>query len=130
MNNPRYDQLLVRYKELGKVPATAAPHAPARAAVAGPTPVHVAAVELLHELLAMVPSDAQPFSGIVRNMRHLEPLLLRDFAKVPPENVALWLHELGAKMIHAADAYTGQPARTDDEEGERGGLGSDIAARA
>lgn len=130
-------ELLARYQQLGGAPgAELAASAPASGVASSgpgqPTAVHRAAVELLDELLNLVPHDAQPFGSIIKNLRRLEPMLLRDFAKVPEENVALFLHELGQRMLNAAAAsHTDFPKAgtcENTEEAESADrAGSDIA---
>lgn len=105
------DALLARYRNLGADPATL----PAPVAPVVVTDVHREVVALLDELLGFVPADAGPFGGLTRMLRRLEPALLRDFAKVPPDQVVMFLHQLGHRML----AVGGATDATDDQHGAR-----------
>lgn len=96
MTQPNRAQLLARYRAIGT--AEAAKVAPAPVSV--PTAAHREVVALLDELLGMVPADgAGPFGGMLKTLRRLEPMLLRDFAKVPEDQVVAFLHHLGHRML-------------------------------
>jgi len=77
----------------------------AHAAVALPddpeiTDVHRQVVALLDELLGLLGEAPKgPLLTLVRLLRHVEPTLLKDFAKVPPDQIQLFLNELGRKLL-------------------------------
>lgn len=104
MSTPTRDDLLARYRSIG----SGSPHVALVAPVV--TDVHREVIALLDELLGFVPADAGPFGGLTRMLKRLEPALLRDFSKVPPDQVVLFLHQLGHRML----AVGGAPANADN----------------
>jgi hypothetical protein len=103
VSTPTRGQLLARYRQIG----ADSEHVRAELAPAPViTPVHRQVVALLDELLGFVPADAGPFGGLTRMLKRLEPALLRDFAKVPPEQVVAFLHELGHRMLAVGEVPT------------------------
>jgi len=64
------------------------------------TEVHRQVIELLNELLGLL-NDAPsgPLLTLVRLLKRCEPMLLKDFSKVPPEQITMFLHELGRRML-------------------------------
>lgn len=106
MSQPTRADLLARYRNIGTGPA---------AAVSPPatvSPIHREVIALLDELLSFVPADAGPFGGLTKMLRRLEPALLRDFAKVPPDQVALFLRQLGERMMAVGGGTVASPAES------------------
>lgn len=93
------DELLNRYRDLSaKGAAQVAEASDVEILPPGATYVHEQAIELLDELLSIVPSDAGISGKLVTALRRAKPMLLRDFAKVPPDQIILFCHELAARM--------------------------------
>lgn len=82
---------------IGPGPA-AAPEPPAL-----PTRVHVETIALVDELLGRLDASATSgpsvFSPMVRALHALRGRVVKDFAKVPPDQIKAFLHELGRKML-------------------------------
>lgn len=91
MERSRYDRLMAKYDNLAE-------HAP-EAAAALPTRVHEEVIELLDELLSLVPPAAGPLGHALTLVKRLRPVLLREFATVPPEKIIEGLHAIGSRML-------------------------------
>lgn len=92
---PRRD-LMRRYDELAeRVPSLdeAAQH------VVLPTRVHAEVIDLLDELLGMVPANSGPVGHALKLLHRTRPVLLREFASVPPEKIVEGLHAIGSRML-------------------------------
>lgn len=70
-------------------------------AMATATPTHYAAVRVLSELLTMGERFSGPASAVpvqlrvmVRTLRKLEPVLVEEFAKVPPAQIKAFMTEM------------------------------------
>jgi hypothetical protein len=97
VSTPSREALLARYRTIG-----AAAEERTRQVTPAPqiTSTHREVVELLDELLGMVTSSADgTYAALIRNFRRLEPLLLRDFAKSDPQQVAAFAHFIGNRLL-------------------------------
>jgi hypothetical protein len=93
------ESILARYRDLDAQAAEVdglAPSVLPEAAV--PTEVHRQVLALLDELLDLMPADAGPAALLLRTLRRAEPMLLADFAQVPPEALVSFLHGLGDRF--------------------------------
>lgn len=88
--------VLDRYAEMDRAVAAQDGRPPAE--IVAPTDVHRQVVELLDEMLGMIPSATGPAGTLLRTLRAAEPLLLADFAKVPAEALVEFLHGLGDRF--------------------------------
>lgn len=103
-------QLLARYAAIG---AGAEARTAAITPPAAVTAVHREVVGLLDELLGQVGSSAGAYSGLLRTFRHLEPALLRDFAKADPAQVIAFARYIGQRLL----AVGGESAGSDSAQG-------------
>jgi hypothetical protein len=63
-----------------------------------PTRAHREVMQLLDELLGLVPANSGPMSIVMRSFKTMRPKLMADFARSNPEPVVLWLHQLGRRL--------------------------------
>lgn len=96
----RYERLTERSDELAKM-----------ALGVHPTEVHRAAVEALTDLLGMAttyggPKVPAPLRAMVRTLDRMQPVLIEEIAKVPPDQIRAFMGELAAKMQAIADTGT------------------------